>query len=158
MQKETATTPFNKEKSSHIEVVAAIIVTGERILCVKRGKGKHDYTSHRYEFPGGKVEEGETHEQALKREISEELSIGIEVERFFISTTHSYPDFTITLYAFICKISQGEITLSEHTEHRWLLPEELKSVVWTDADKEIVEALSKIQTNNANYTSANRVT
>ena len=125
-----------------IDVVAAIIVDGDRVLCVRRGKGKHDYTSCKYEFPGGKIESGESREEALVREISEELSIGIEVERFFMSTTHSYSDFTITLHSFVCKIAQGEITLSEHTEYKWLLPQELKSVAWTDADKEIVEALS----------------
>ena len=126
-----------------VDVVAAIIVDREKILCVRRGKGKHDYTSYKYEFPGGKIEEEESKEEALVREISEELNVGIEVEKFFMSTTHSYPDFTITLHSFVCKIAQGEITLSEHTEYKWLLPQELKSVTWTDADKEIVEALSK---------------
>ena len=132
-----------KKNGHNIDVVAAIIVDGEKMLCVRRGKGKHDYTSYKYEFPGGKMEEGESREEALIREISEELGIGIEVDRFFMVTTYSYPDFTITLHAFICKIVQGEVVLSEHTEYKWLLPQELKSVAWTGADKEIVEALSK---------------
>ena len=128
--------------NTNIDVVAAAIVNNGRILCVKRGKSKYDYTSFKYEFPGGKIEEGETQEEAIIREISEELNIEIEVKKFLVSSTHSYPDFTITLHTFICNILQGELTLNEHIEYKWLLPKELNSVIWTDADKEIVELLT----------------
>jgi ADP-ribose pyrophosphatase len=133
-----------KKNKPHIDVVAAVIVAEERILCVKRGEGKHSYTSDRYEFPGGKVEEGETREQALEREISEELGIGIEISRHLITVYHNYPDFSITLHAFICKIRNGDIVLNEHKEYKWLLPEQLQNIEWAAADKEIVETISKI--------------
>jgi len=127
-----------EETGSDIDVVAAVIVSEGRILCVKRGTGKYSYTSDRYEFPGGKVEEGETHEQALKREISEELNINIEILKYLTTVHHHYPDFSIILHAFICEIGHGNIVLNEHKEYKWLLPEQLQCVEWAAADKEII--------------------
>ena len=124
-----------------IDVVAAVIVAEGEIFCVKRGTGKHSYTSDKYEFPGGKVEEGETREQALKREILEELNIRIDIQKHLITVYHEYPDFSITLHAFICEIGHGSIVLNEHKEYKWLLPEQLHSVEWAAADKEIILTL-----------------
>jgi len=77
----------------HIEVVAAVIIFENKILCVQRNENKFEYISKKYEFPGGKMEVGETKEETIKREISEELKIDIEVGEEFLTVTHQYPDF-----------------------------------------------------------------
>ena len=121
-----------------IDVVAAVIVKEGKIFCAKRENSRYSYIYGKYEFPGGKVEEGETHEQALKREISEELNINIEILKYLTTVHHHYPDFSIILHAFICEIGHGNIVLNEHKEYKWLLPEQLQSVEWAAADKEII--------------------
>lgn len=85
-----------------IEVVAAVIRLGEKYLCVQRGQTKFSYTSFRYEFPGGKVEEGESLQEALQREIMEEMDYVIEVGEKLLTVHHTYPDFEITMHAFLC--------------------------------------------------------
>jgi len=138
---------LNRE-NPHIAVVAAVIVADGRVLCVRKGVGRYSYTSNKYEFPGGKIETGETKEQALTREISEELNIRIDILRHLITVNHHYPDFSITLYSYICTIAEGEIVLNEHKEHKWLLPKDLSSVIWAEADRDIVSTLSEIEHTN----------
>ncbi len=91
----------------HIEVVAAIIINNDKILCVQRSPSKFSYISMKYEFPGGKVEVNESNEDALKREIKEELHIEIDVKNHFQTVQHQYPDFFITMYSFICSCFVG---------------------------------------------------
>ena len=87
----------------HYTVSAAIIVENKKILCVQRNKGKYDYISYKYEFPGGKLEVGENEEDALKREISEELNLEIDVAENFLVVTHEYLDFNLTMHSYLCK-------------------------------------------------------
>ena len=87
----------------HIEVVAAVIEHDGKILCMERDQGKYDYVSFKWEFPGGKIEEGESKEEALKRELREEMEMDVEVVSHFLDVYHEYPDFTMNMYAFSCK-------------------------------------------------------
>jgi 8-oxo-dGTP diphosphatase len=103
----------------HITVVAAVIEKQGNILCVQRGPSALDYISYKWEFPGGKIERGETEEEALQREIKEELEMEIMVKKKFGTITHQYPDFHLTMHAFHCT-SKQEPTLTEHVAYHWL--------------------------------------
>ena len=118
-----------------IEVVAGILKDTEgRILAVERGKGTW---KGYWEFPGGKVEKEETSEEALKRELFEELGITVGDFQFLTTISYQYPEFHLTMHCFFCKIVEGEITLNEHSQMRWLYPDELESVDWLPADYQI---------------------
>ena len=119
-----------------IEVVAAIIHDEEgRVFATQRGYGEwKDY----WEFPGGKMEAGESPEEALRREIWEELETRIEVERLVKTVEYDYPLFHLTMHCFLCSVESGHLELKEHEAARWLAPEELESVEWLPADKELV--------------------
>ena len=129
----------------HIVVVAAIIRYENKILCMQRNTSKHAYLSYKYEFPGGKVEVGETHEAALKREIKEELELDIVLDKEFITVEHEYPDFKLTMYSWLCTAPGLEFTLKEHVAFQWLPVEELRSLDWAAADIPIVEKLMEPQ-------------
>jgi len=118
----------------NIEVVAAIILSNNKILCVQRGPNKYEYISYKYEFPGGKIENGESKENALKREISEELFMDIKVERLFLTISHSYPDFNLEMHSFICTCENPTLTLTEHIDYKWLSKSELAHLDWAAAD------------------------
>tara|TARA_R110000787_G_scaffold162745_1_gene276126 strand:- start:301 stop:699 length:399 start_codon:yes stop_codon:yes gene_type:complete len=125
-----------------IEVVAAIIQYRNRFLCLQRGPSKLDYISKKYEFPGGKIELGESRKDALKREIMEELSVSLEHLEFFSTVKHQYPDFHITMHSFLCPITDpSRIKLTEHIDQKWLLQNELAGLDWAAADIPIVEKL-----------------
>jgi 8-oxo-dGTP diphosphatase len=124
-----------------IEVVAAIILDADKILCVQRGENKYDYISKKYEFPGGKIEPGESKIEALKREIFEELKMEIKISEEFMTITHEYPDFKITMYSFLCNCASTWLELSEHIDFKWLDKSELKKFDWAAADIPIVESL-----------------
>jgi 8-oxo-dGTP diphosphatase len=124
-----------------IDVVAAIIQCGEETLCVQRGPAKLDYISKKYEFPGGKIEVGESKESAIIREIKEELHLDILEPKFFNTVLHQYPDFHITMHTFICLVESKEITLTEHIDEKWLRIDELHKLDWAAADIPIVEKL-----------------
>ena len=125
-----------------IEVVAAILHdSGNRIFATQRGSG--DWKDW-WEFPGGKIEPGETPEQALKREIWEELETRIAVERFFQTVEWNYPKFHLTMHCYLCHVESGNLTLKEHEAAKWLSPNGLDSVQWLPADWEIIERLKVI--------------
>ena len=125
-----------------IEVVAAIIVDSEnRIFATQRGSG--DWKDW-WEFPGGKIEPGETPEEALRREIWEELETRIVVERFLQTVEWDYPKFHLTLHCYICRVESGNLTLKEHEAARWLAPDKLDSVQWLPADWEIIARLKEL--------------
>lgn len=121
-----------------IEVVAAIIYKNGAYFATQRGYGEFEGM---WEFPGGKIELGETAESALKREIQEELGIDITVDKFLCTTDYDYPSFHLTMHCYLCRIISGEIELREHKSARWLTVEALDSVEWLPADKEVVEKL-----------------
>jgi 8-oxo-dGTP diphosphatase len=124
-----------------IEVVAAIIHDEEgRIFATQRGYGP---MKDGWEFPGGKMESGETPEEALKREIWEELETRIEVEQLFKTIDYDYPDFHFTMHCYICKVESGKLTLKEHEAARWLTKEQLSSIDWLPADRSIISRLTE---------------
>lgn len=121
-----------------IEVVAAVIERGGKYFATQRGYGEYkDW----WEFPGGKVERGETLEEALTREIREELDTEIGVERFLCTVEADYATFHLILHAFVCSVVKGRLTLLEAEDSRWLDRESLHSVNWLPADSEIVDRL-----------------
>ena len=124
-----------------IEVVAAVIFDEQgRIFATQRGYGEwKDW----WEFPGGKIEPGETPQQALKREIHEELDAEIEVGELLRTIDYDYPTFHLTMRCFKCKLSESHVKLLEHEAARWLAPSELHSVQWLPADEEIIEELKR---------------
>lgn len=120
-----------------IQVVAAIIVRDAKLLATQRGYG--DYAGS-WEFPGGKIEPGETPEQALIREIHEELDARIEIKEHLITVSHDYPTFSATLHCYICRLI-GEMTLLEHSDAKWLSRDDLYSVEWLAADLDVLKAI-----------------
>lgn len=122
----------------NIEVVAAIIIRDEKILAVQKGKAKFDYVSYKWEFPGGKVEIGESLEQAIKREILEELNIHVIPEQLLITVKHSYPDFHLIMHCFICNHTEGNLILHEHIQAVWLDIAELHHLDWAEADIPVI--------------------
>jgi 8-oxo-dGTP diphosphatase len=124
-----------------IEVVAAIIYFENKILCVQRPVNKLSYISEKYEFPGGKIEKGETKKAALHREIYEELNISTTIKSLFLTVVHQYPDFELTMHSFVCAVDTKEIKLNEHIDFKWLSIEELKKLDWAAADIPIVDKL-----------------
>ena len=124
-----------------IEVSAAIIFIDKKILCFQRGKGKYDYVSFKYEFPGGKLAENENAETALKREIKEELRIEIEIEKKFKTIFFKYPDFEIKMHCFICKTNKFEGKLYEHIDYKIMGVKDLNKLDWIEADIELVNDL-----------------
>ncbi|MEK9998128.1 MAG: (deoxy)nucleoside triphosphate pyrophosphohydrolase [Cryomorphaceae bacterium] len=124
-----------------IQVVAAVLFWEGKVLCVQRTEHEKEYVSLKWEFPGGKVEVGESREDALVREIREELSVDIEVSEFLMTVEHTYPDFHLTMHVFKCILDQGEITLNEHVALKWLSIDELDQLDWAAADIPVVEFL-----------------
>ena len=124
-----------------IEVVAAIIQFENKFLCVQRGEGKYSYISLKYEFPGGKIELGESLNQALEREIKEELQYDICVRGFFLTVEHQYPDFQLKMHSYLCSAVHTNLTLTEHINYRWLEINQLDELDWAAADIPIVEKL-----------------
>ena len=124
-----------------IEVVAAIIQFENKFLCVQRGEGKYSYISLKYEFPGGKIEPGESLNQALEREIKEELQYDICVRELFLTVEHQYPDFQLKMHSYLCSAVDTNFTLTEHINYQWLKINQLDELDWAAADIPIVEKL-----------------
>lgn len=125
-----------------IEVVAAIIRKGDRIFATQRGYGEwKDW----WEFPGGKMEAGETSKVALKREIREELSAEISVDELLSTVEYDYPAFHLTMHCYLCSLLTEALHLNEHEAARWLAREELDSVRWLPADLQLIEQMKNIE-------------
>ena len=121
-----------------IEVVAAIICDGDKFFATQRGYGEwKDW----WEFPGGKIEVGETAEEALQREIREELATEIAIDKLITTVDYDYPKFHLTMHCFLCHVQCGHLTLLEHESARWLKREEFNSVKWLPADEVVLEQL-----------------
>lgn len=123
-----------------IKVVAAIIKNEDKILATKRGYGEF---INMWEFPGGKIESGETKEQALVREIKEELNIEISVDKFALDIEYQYPNFYLFMSCFMCSIKEGSIELLEHNDGKWITKEELNTLNWLPADIDAVNYLKE---------------
>lgn len=125
----------------NINVVAALIVDNGRIFATQRGYGEYkDW----WEVPGGKVEPGETPEEALVREIREELATEIAVERYVTTVEWDYPAFHLSMRCYLCSVVSGALTLLEHEAAAWLDREHLRSVNWLPADKAILNEIEKL--------------
>ena len=123
-----------------INVVAAVIFRDGRVFATQRGYGEF---KDGWEFPGGKIEPGETPQQALKREIEEELDTEITVGDLLTVVEYDYPTFHLSMQCFLCTVESGNLTLKEHEAARWLTREQLDSVAWLPADVEVVEAYKR---------------
>ena len=123
-----------------IHVAAAVIRDGDRIFATQRGYGLY---KDGWEFPGGKIEAGETPEQALAREIREELDTEIAVGSRLIQVEYDYPEFHLSMGCYWCTVISGRLTLKEHEAAKWLRPEELDTVRWLPADREIIRLLKQ---------------
>ena len=121
-----------------IRVVAAVIRDGDRIYATARGYG--DYRGW-WEFPGGKIEDGETPQEALVREICEELAVDIAVYDLIQTVEYDYPEFHLSMDCFWAEITGGELTLREAEDAKWLEHDELDSVKWLPADLELIEII-----------------
>lgn len=127
-----------------LHVVGAAIIEGGKVLAAKRGDSQYAYVAHKYEFVGGKVEEGESEEQALLREISEELGAQARSEGLFMRTHHVYPDFEVDLAIYSCTL----LTPYRNTEHealRWISFAELRAEEWAPADIPVVDKLKSLR-------------
>ena len=126
-----------------IEVVAAIICDKDhRVFATQRGYGEWKGW---WEFPGGKINEGETREEALRREIREELSAEIAVGAWLTTVEYDYPEFHLTMHCFICELLSEEIVLKEHEDARWLKEEELDTVDWLPADVGVIGKIFELK-------------
>jgi 8-oxo-dGTP diphosphatase len=123
-----------------IEVVAAIIRKEGKVFSTQRGYGEYkDW----WEFPGGKMEAGETPEEALKREIREELSTEISVDKYLITVDYDYPQFHLTMHCYMCSLLSEALHLNEHEAARWLGADELQEVNWLPADEGLLPLIKK---------------
>lgn len=124
-----------------INVSTAIILDPQNhIFATQRGSGEwKDW----WEFPGGKIEPSETPQQALQREIHEELNTEIAVGKLFHTVECDYPKFHLTMHCFLCTVKNGSLTLLEHKAAQWLAPHELDSVQWLPADRQVISLLKK---------------
>jgi 8-oxo-dGTP diphosphatase len=128
-------------KMKTIEVVAAIIKKDNKIFATQRGSGEFQGG---WEFPGGKIESGETPQSALIREIIEELDTIIQVNELVDIVEYDYPNFHLTMHCFLCELVSGDFVLKEHQDARWLERHELDSVAWLPADLGVIEKLRTV--------------
>ena len=129
------------ESRKTVEVVAAIIESDNRIFATQRGYGEF---KDGWEFPGGKIEKNETPQEALVREIKEELDTTIKVRKLLDVVEYDYPKFHLTMHCFLCSIVSGDLVLKEHEAARWLTKEQLWSVDWLPADLILIDKIEGI--------------
>ena len=123
-----------------VRVVAAIIIENGKVFATQRGYGEF---KDGWEFPGGKIEPGETPEEAIVREIKEELDTEVEVIELLDTVEYDYPNFHLSMGCFICKIKSGDLVLKEHEAAKWLTKDTLGSVEWLPADMGLVRDIEK---------------
>jgi 8-oxo-dGTP diphosphatase len=125
----------------HYNVVAGIIVVDDKILCMQRGISKYEYTSKKWEFPGGKIELSETPQEAIIRELREEMDYDVRPIKRLAKIEHEYPDFSISLDAWLCKADSMNFNQKEHIAHCWLKFNELKTLDFAAADVDIINTI-----------------
>lgn len=124
-----------------IAVAAGLIVRDGYLLAARRPEGKH--MAGRWEFPGGKLERGESPEQALRRELREELDVSVSVGRIYHARTHSYPEKDVLILFYPCRLLEGEPRAVEEAEVRWITPEQIGGFDWAEADRPVAECLAR---------------
>lgn len=127
-----------QDTGKYVQVAAAIIIDDGKIFATQRAHGEF---KDGWEFPGGKIEQGETPQQAARREVMEELDTEIEVGELFDTVEYDYPSFHLTMYCFLCTVKSGDLVLKEHQAAKWLTRETLDSVEWLPADIDLIEKL-----------------
>ena len=132
----------NNKTMKHYDVVAAAIEQNGKIFCCKRNKEKE--CPNKWEFPGGKIEQGETHQEALTREIKEELNAQIRVDQHITTINHQYESFSITMYIYFCTLEKGEIKLIEHQDSVWCDIDQLDTIDFAEADAKSIEQIQCI--------------
>lgn len=127
----------------YFEVVAGIIKCNDEYLCLKRPVGRHSVTSLKYEFPGGKIEEGENQIQALKRELIEEVELDLDISQknFFVTVNCTYCNLDITIHSYVCNVTDKRFVMKEHVDFKWLTKEHLLELDWAKADMLIVKKI-----------------
>ena len=128
-----------------VEVSAGIIIHDSKFLCFQKGMAKYPYLSHKWEFPGGKVEKGEDPKDTIIRELSEELEMDISHQKIehLCDTEYDYPDFHLLMHSFLIFVNDIQFTLTEHISSRWCTVEELNGIDWAEADKAVVKAIEE---------------
>ena len=121
-----------------IDVVAAVIVREGKVLATQRGHGEH---AGGWEFPGGKIEAGETPEEAVVREISEELDVTVAVDSLLVVVDHDYETFHLHMFCFLTHVVDGALQLNEHRAAKWVDGSTIREVAWLPADVKVVDAL-----------------
>ena len=125
-----------------IQVVAGLIIQKDLVFCTKRkDKGP---LALKWEFPGGKIEQGETHEEALIRELKEELDVIVEVQNVYMTINHEYPTFNLTMYVYQCTGDLSRYNLNEHSDAKWVAINDLSSLDWAEADLPVINKLRNI--------------
>lgn len=124
-----------------IEVVAAVIKHEDKIFITRRGYGEF---VDMWEFPGGKMEEGESREEALAREIEEELELSINIDKYLTTVDYDYPNFHLTMHCFLSEVSGGQLKLNAHNDAKWIGLDELDKPNWVPADVLVVEAIKNM--------------
>ena len=132
-----------EQRLPHYNVVAAVIMKGDKVLIVQKGNTRFAYTSGKWEFPGGKIEENESPEDALIREIKEELDAVISVGDLITTVEYDYPKFHLSMDCFLAEVTEGELILKEAEAAKWLTKETIDSVDWLPADQGIIEIVKE---------------
>lgn len=122
-------------------VVAGVVFYKNKVLCLQKGQNKYDYISYHWEFPGGKIELGETPEEALTRELREELNMNVNVCEHIITVEHEYADFMVVLHAYKCIASANQFVLNEHVRYKWADYTTIMSLDWCAADVPIARVV-----------------
>jgi 8-oxo-dGTP diphosphatase len=130
-------------EKKHVKVAAALLFENGKIFATKRGDSPYAYVAHKFEFPGGKIEEGERGEDAVKRELKEELDLDVDVGGLYACHTFEYPDFIITLSVYECEM-RSHFILKEHESYAWITPADLKEEEWAPADADILGSLKRV--------------
>lgn len=136
------------KQSREVQVVGAVFIKNGTLFAAMRGASKYAYIANKYEFPGGKIEDGESPQEALKRELREEMDLEAVIGRHYMTVEHTYPDFDIVLQVYLCEM-KSDFNLREHVFSSWLSAEELQQEMWAPADAPIVEQLKCDLINNS---------
>ena len=123
----------------HYEVVCAVIIKDKKVFCTKRGE--RGECAYKWEFPGGKIESGETKEEALLREIKEELNCDINIKKYLTTINHEYNTFNLTMHVYICELINNDPILIEHIDSMWCSNDELKKLDFAEADYKFLKLI-----------------